>query len=409
MEAQSEALMFAAADEGVDGDVVSQMQTQLRIQHRLQELRHAQQRKLDDLIRKYELLTTGTVTPLMPTGGGHGGGSVDDATYERMQGELHRKEAEYQALKDESEKTADKLVKKLNKKQQELTDLETTSRDEKANLQEEVADLTRHADDLTKFNQQLALEVENLRSQLAAYKSEADGEGKLRSAEIGHLKRECDELKVVIETQRKRMEEYNSLMEEHRRQQQQQQRTEAALKEKITALDNSRNMLKWSNSQLETEKGKVEELERQLKEHEQQYRQMEENWRTQLIDNANKLVAINNKRLEEQAAQYQTLLSDENDKQKAVREKLKKAKNLASKSAQRYDEMVLENEVLLTQFEDLKVNSMKMFRDTQRAATEDTSDAIRSMIRGQQRGGDALLDGPTGFSGAARPQSAYRR
>merc|ERR1711991_351024 len=117
------------------------------------------------------------------------------------------------------------------------------------------------------------------------------------------------------------------------------------------------------------------------------------------MDNSNKLVQLNNRRLEEQASRYQGLIAEEQEKQKAMRERVKKARSMAAKSAQKYDEMVLENEVLLTQFEDVKVELMRRFRDQQRGAAEDTSDSISAMIRGQRRDLDSF-----GGGAAGRPQ-----
>lgn len=350
-------------EDSIDPDVVTQLQQQVRIQHRLLELRHNHQRRLDDLVRKYELLKTGTVTALPAAGGGGSGGEVSQEVLDsKVREALEAKEAEIAALKAEHEKTTDKLVKKINKKLQEFNDEKATLIEEKQAADDERADLTKQCDELSKFNTEMAVELETLRAQMTNAAKESDSSAKLRQNDINHLKSTIEELKRTIEGQREKIAEYNKLQQEHERLQSQLVRSEATVKEKLAALDNNRQLIKWTNGMLETEKKKVLELEDQHRGMEKQFKDMEENWRQQLIENANKLVAINNKRLEEQAAQYQGLIGEEQEKQKAVREKLKKAKSQTAKAAQRYDEMVLENETLQTAFEDLKVSAMKMYR-----------------------------------------------
>jgi hypothetical protein len=110
---QNEAFVLAnAEDDGsLDNDLVGQMQQQLRVQHRLHELRHAQQRKLDDLVRKYELLKTGNVTALAQSDA-----TVSDETMmQKIREAVAAKEDEVAGTTAELEKTIDKLVKKQKK------------------------------------------------------------------------------------------------------------------------------------------------------------------------------------------------------------------------------------------------------------------------------------------------------
>eukprot|EP00331_Platyophrya_macrostoma_P018745 CAMPEP_0176472274 /NCGR_PEP_ID=MMETSP0127-20121128/41655_1 /TAXON_ID=938130 /ORGANISM="Platyophrya macrostoma, Strain WH" /LENGTH=958 /DNA_ID=CAMNT_0017867131 /DNA_START=361 /DNA_END=3233 /DNA_ORIENTATION=- len=333
-------------EEPVDGDLLGQLQQQIRIQHRLQELRQLQQRKLDDMVRKYELLKTGKVTPNSVEAPVAGGVS-EELVQQRVAEAVVEKDTELANLRAELEKTTDKLVKKLNKEASKAKEMETTFAEEKAALEEERHDLLRQTEELQKFNQTLSVEVENLRTQIGLLKSDSEGNTRSKDAEIQHLKNEVTQVLATLEQFKTKASEYENLSQEFQRLQQQNQRTEAALKEKITTLDNNRQMIKWSNSLLEAEKKKVQDAEEALKRQEQQFREMEETWRAQIIENANRLVAVNNKRLEEQAAQYQQLVAEEQEKQKTLREKLKKAKAATQKAAQRYDEMVLENESLL--------------------------------------------------------------
>jgi hypothetical protein len=369
---------FFAAAEGadIDGDLVSQMQQQLRIQHRLHQLRHAQQRKLEDIVRKHELLKTGKVTPLLAVGGG----AVSD---KQLQEAVAGKEKVLQDAIADHEKVVDKLVEKMDKKASEWAEKEKALTEEKAALEEERAELNAHVEDLSKFNSQLAIEVENMRSQSKATKTESDIETERLSRELEHVRSEVQQLQALVDGSRRATQDLDDVKVEYQRLQAQNVRTEASLKDKMAALDSSRQMIKWTSSLLEAEKKKVAEAEQSVVAAEKQYREMEESWRQQMMDNSNKLVQMNNRRLEEQASQYQSLIADEQEKQKAMRERVKKAKQAAAHSAQRYDEMVLENEVLLMQLEELKVSTIRTYRDQQRAAAEEQSGSISAMIRGR--------------------------
>jgi chromosome segregation ATPase len=238
-------------------------------------------------------------------------------------------------------------------------------------------------EDLSKFNSQLAIEVENMRSQSKATKTESDIETKRLSQELEHVRGEVQQLQALVDGSRRAKEDLDDVKVEYQRLQAQNARTEASLKDKMAALDSSRQMIKWTSSLLEAEKKKVAEAEQSMVAAEKQYREMEESWRQQMTDNTNKLVQMNNRRLEEQASQYQNLIADEQEKQKAMRERVKKAKQAAAHSAQKYDEMVLENEALLMQLEELKVATMRTYRDQQRAAAEEQLGSISAMIRGR--------------------------
>ena len=74
--------------------------------------------------------------------------------------------------------------------------------------------------------------------------------------------------------------------------------------------------------------------------------------------------------LQAQHEEFQERLAEEQMKQDSIKEKLRKAKSTAAKAAQRYDEMVLENEALLMHMEETKVQAMKLLREKQEAERE---------------------------------------
>ena len=135
--AHNEAFIIHAGnsdEEPVDGDMLGQLQQQIRVQHRLHELRHLQQRKLDDMVRKFELLKTGSWTP----NSAEGEGTIsEEALAARVNAATAGKDEELATLRAETETKMDKLVKKLNKEATKLKELESTLAEEKAAWEEE--------------------------------------------------------------------------------------------------------------------------------------------------------------------------------------------------------------------------------------------------------------------------------
>eukprot|EP00760_Papus_ankaliazontas_P007699 PhM_4_TR13470/c0_g1_i1/m.46699 len=184
----------------------------------------------------------------------------------------------------------------------------------------------------------MQLELQMTKSALEKKEQENETDGKLKDSEISHLRNQVEHARSAIEELQAQLEATEEMRDEHARLQEQYARTEASLKEKIVSLDNNRQMLKWSNSLLDQEKKNVGELEQRLKLEERKLMEAEEHFREELIDNSNKLVQINNRRLDEQAAQFQQQLHEEADKQKQLREKVRKAKAQTQKAKQKYDE-----------------------------------------------------------------------
>ncbi|CAD2216380.1 OSM3-like kinesin [Angomonas deanei] len=339
---EMQAFVLAAADEEpLDGDLFGQLQQQVRTKQRLVELAHQQQTRLDDLVRKYELLKTGQVTSLVSGGvapvgvpEGVSGGAVDSATAQQVKELLQRKEDEIDRIQKEKDQTCDKLVKKLNKCERKISDLESTLSEERAQFKEERDTLVQESAELRKYIQELSVEVENTRALLNNAKDEAGSLERSKDKEIEYLKSEVDTLNKRINDTRNKAAEFEEVQKSYARLQQQLARTEAALSEKAAAVDQSREMAKWSTTQLENEKKRTEEMEVQLREKELELRHQEETWRKELADQVNKVVINNNRRLEAQNAQFQELLDEEQLKQKSLQKKVKTAKANAAKAAQ---------------------------------------------------------------------------
>ncbi|KAH8613383.1 hypothetical protein ERJ75_000791800 [Trypanosoma vivax] len=329
------------------------------------------------MVRKYELLKTGTVTAnsASATDSGLPGGSLDEAAAQQIKELLQKKDEEIERITQEKERTCDKIVKKLNKGEMRIKELETTLEEERAQFAEERQDLDNENRELQKFNQQLSVEVEVLRGQLNDAKVEISSVERAKGMEVDRLKEEAEGHAARLEELRSQLSGYGELQASHDRLQQQLQRTEAALKEKVESLENNRQIIKWSNSLLATEKEKVEQMEMMMKKQEAEMHHREEQLRADMMNEINKQVIANNRRLQEQAEQYQEIISQEQEKQKAILKKVKGARKDTQKAAQRYDEMILENEALLSKLEELKVTSMRIFLEKQEAQRE--LDALR--------------------------------
>ncbi|EPY19276.1 OSM3-like kinesin [Strigomonas culicis] len=375
-------VLAAAEEEPLDEDLVGLLQQQIRTKQRLTELAHRQQTRLEDMIRKYELLKTGHVTPNAMSGAFSADGAAapdaatalmasgdlaDPAMAQQIRELLQRKEDEMEQLQKEKDTMCDKLVKKLNKCERKMKEMESQLEDERAQYKEDHDTLTKESEELRKFIQELSVEVENTRGLLNAAKEQTGTIERAKESEIEYLKKQIEQLNSRIDGTRGKAAEYEELQKSYNRLQQHLSRTEAALNEKNDAVEKSREMVKWSNTQLEHEKKRTRELDAALREKELEIRRLEETWRQEVVDEVNKAVVNNNRRLETQNTQFQELLAEEQLKQKALHKKVKSAKANAAKAAQRYDEMILENEAILSKFEDLKVTSMKMYLEKQEA------------------------------------------
>ncbi|KAK7199670.1 OSM3-like kinesin [Novymonas esmeraldas] len=388
---EAQAFVLAAAEEEpVDGDVVAQLQQQIRTKQRLVELMHQHQMRLDDMVRKYELLKTGRVTANSTAAGGaaaagsmavpegaaldmSGGGGIDEATANQVKELLQRKEDEVEAIRLEKDQACDKLVKKLNKSERKMRELESVLEEERTQFTEEKVEVEREMAELHGYNQQLALELENARSQAASLKAELDSAARAKESEVEYYKSQIEEANQRLDAIRNTAAEFEEQRKSYQRLQELVARTENALAAKDEDLESNRKTLQWSNRQLEKEKQKSEELEQVVRDKELELRQQEQNFRAEMAEQMNALAASNNRRLAENAAQCEERINEERMREKALQKKIKSAKATASKAAQRYDEMILENEALQSKLEELKVASMKMYLERQESQRDHDS------------------------------------
>ncbi|CCW62735.1 unnamed protein product [Phytomonas sp. EM1] len=377
-----DAFMLAAIDEEpINEDVFAELQQQLRSKHRLLELAHQLQAQLGGMIRKFELLTTGKVTSDLPDMNGPvnniGGmvGAIDEATIQQLTDLLQSKEDAIESLREEKDQVCDRLVRKLNKSEQKIHDLESAIEEERSQINEERAEMHKETEEHQKHIQQLSLELETAREQLKDSKQQLESMQRANENKIDYMKGQIQDLQRRLDETRNKSAEFEEMEKSYERLQRQITRTEQALHEKTEHLENNRQVVKWSNSLLEREKRKNEELEVTIRELELEMRKLDETWRAELNEQINKQIIANNRRFEAQAEQFQEIIAGEHEKQRALQKKIKSAKSSASKAAQRYDELILENESIISQLEELKVTSLKMFLEKQEAQRD--LDALR--------------------------------
>ena len=354
--AAEDAFAITEADRAIipDSDTLGVLQQQLRVQHRLQELNHSHQKKLDLLLRKYEMVKTGTVTKLdnAGSGAGSGGGGVSE---ELMQA----KQIELDTLKSEMEKKLEKLTGKLNKTVTAYESQIQALQEERQALEEERNDANAHTEDLAKFNQQLAVEVETLRARLGSQEKDATADNKLLRNENDTLKSMVARLEHEIESNRSKVAHLEELKRDYAKLEAQYGRSESQLREKLQALEANHQMIQWSNELVEQERRKVEDAELQVVNMQNDIQNMQEEFEHRLLDHEAKLIALNNQRLQEHEAHFLELIEDEKNKVKVAKKKLKDAKENEARAEKKYDEMVLENATLQMLFEHEKTTAQR--------------------------------------------------
>lgn len=356
-------LVLADADEDVvDGDVLGMLQQQMRIQHRLHELRHQHQKKLADMIKKYERLKTGQVTPLTS-----GEGSIsEEALAAKVSEALAAKEAEYAKTTQEYESNTQKLVKKLNKQKAELKELESNLAEEKATIEE----LKAESDQNREAAMALTVEVEKARKEKESADRNVDSEKKAKEATVNQYKQNIEKLVDQIEEYKKKLEASASLRDENRKLQDNLSRAEAQCRQQIEQVDKNRQHLKQASLTLEEKNQQIRALLDEIEAKNREVSQIPYLIAREKEAAVAEATTNHNLHLQAQHADFQERLAEEHAKQEAIREKLRKAKSTAGKAAQRYDEMVLENEALLMHMEETKVQAMKLLREKQEAERE---------------------------------------
>eukprot|EP00742_Colponemidia_sp_Colp-10_P011515 GILJ01012799.1.p1 GENE.GILJ01012799.1~~GILJ01012799.1.p1 ORF type:complete len:546 (-),score=156.24 GILJ01012799.1:168-1706(-) len=357
-------LVLADADEDVvDGDVLGMLQQQMRIQHRLHELRHQHQKKLADMIKKYERIKTGQVTP-MATGGE--GSISEEALAVKVAEALAVKEAEYARSAQEYEANTQKLVKRLNKQKAELKEIEANLAEEKATIEE----LKAESDQNREAAMALTVEVEKARKEKESADRNVDSEKKSKEVTVNQYKQNIEKLVDQIEGYKKKLEDGASLRDDHRKLQDNLSRAEAQYRQQAEQVDKHRQHLKQASLTLEEKNQQIRSLMDEIEAKTREVSQVPYLIAREKEAAVAEATTNHNMHLQAQYADFQDRLAEEHAKQDAIRDKLKKAKSTAGKAAQRYDEMVLENEALLMHMEETKVQAMKLLREKQEAERE---------------------------------------
>eukprot|EP00667_Euglena_gracilis_P001338 EG_transcript_1337 len=364
-------------DEDVDPEVLHQMQRALQVQFQLSQIRQQQQLHFETLVQQHRshLELAAEKEEAKST-----------QAMEEMASLLEVKEREIEELKERNLKDQEKLLKKVNKKLQEFSQKEAQFEEERNALEEERHDLLLANEELNKVNEQLEMEIQNLKIRMEDHAAAYQRVQKDHEEEITAMRQELEETQTELsEAQKIIVGEFEEVKDERDRLLEAAERLEVSLKEKMVTIENNRQTMKWTATVLEREKRKIEELNEEIENLKQKMIEMERHWQQQMAENANKLVAINNRKMQEQILVHQQAIEEEHKEQKALKEKLKKAKNTVQKEKQKYDELVLEYDQLQRQFEEFKVTSMRMYRDRGELEIEDSSSSIRAMIQSQNQ------------------------
>lgn len=258
---------------------------------------------------------------------------------------------------------------------------------------------------MNRTNESLATELAGLRIRLE------DAAAAAQRAQRAHLD-ETTALRLDLEVTQQELAEaekilsgdYEEAKRERERLAEAAARLSASVTEKMAALEKGRETLRWTQTLLEREKKRNEDQCREIEGLRAKAVQAEAQWREQMAENANKLVAINNRRMQEVVEGHQRQMEEQQREQKALKDKLRKAKNAIQKEKQRYDELVLEYDHLQRQLEEEKVVAMRMYRDKAELEIEDSASSIKALIQSQaqdRQAKSALFD--SGGYGAKRP------
>eukprot|EP01012_Entosiphon_sulcatum_P028620 TRINITY_DN3465_c0_g1_i1.p1 TRINITY_DN3465_c0_g1~~TRINITY_DN3465_c0_g1_i1.p1 ORF type:complete len:1140 (+),score=366.51 TRINITY_DN3465_c0_g1_i1:48-3422(+) len=358
-----------------DREVVEQLEQQIKLQGLLQQLRHQQQVHLDALLQRHQAVQKQIVEE-----------SERKAmqAVAAMQAQLAEKDREMQEVKERNAKEQERMLKKINKKLLEFKQTEQQFEEERALLEEEKKELLDGSEELNGINERLELEIENLKRRLDAAGMDLVQQEKDHRAEVASLNQEIEELRKDLATFRKVAEDMDAVRAEREQLQRQNERTEQMLKEQIISLENNRQMLKWSNGLLEKEKRKVEEAVAAMAELRRQFADAQEGCRREAEENAARLVAVHNRKLAEQLVHHQRLMLEEQEKQKQVRDKLRKSKAAVQKEKEKFDGLMIEYDQLEKQLEEAKVMHLRFLKEKKDLELDDSNNSISRLIRQQQ-------------------------
>eukprot|EP01061_Rhynchopus_euleeides_P008667 TRINITY_DN17801_c0_g1_i1.p1 TRINITY_DN17801_c0_g1~~TRINITY_DN17801_c0_g1_i1.p1 ORF type:complete len:1123 (+),score=622.39 TRINITY_DN17801_c0_g1_i1:230-3598(+) len=383
----------ALDDSCINKDMFEELHIQVRLQCRLQRLRHLQQKQLDSLIDRYH-----------KAAGDNRGKVTEEKMTEAVKKAVSEKETELEELRKESQKTQDKLVKRINKKLAEFQEMEQKLREELSTLEEENKELADMNERIALQHAQALETATTLKGLLEQRESDAETEKRRGQREVQQSKEQImgmegdmDDLRKQLSVAKASEEGYHDLKKEY-------ELTKVSLRDQRAQVDAQRARLKSMEEMWQDEKARSEELRNQLEEARSRVEKTEQHYQEVVKEHGVKMSKLLHEKLEEQQQHYMDELHEQQLIEKAIKEKLKKARSITQKAKQKFDEMVLENEKLQTQFEEFKISAFRFHQESEQLQVEDNSSRIKDLIRTQQNIRKEQADAFTG-----RPSSSMGR
>eukprot|EP01059_Diplonema_ambulator_P035828 TRINITY_DN8611_c0_g1_i6.p1 TRINITY_DN8611_c0_g1~~TRINITY_DN8611_c0_g1_i6.p1 ORF type:complete len:1102 (+),score=566.91 TRINITY_DN8611_c0_g1_i6:307-3306(+) len=380
-----EAELENLGDDTIDKDMFEELHLQVRLQCRLQRLRHLQQKQLDGLIERYH-----------KAAGDNRGKISEEKMMQQIQKAVSEKEEEIETLRLESQKTQDKLVKRINKKLAEFQETEKKLQEEMASLEEENKELTDMNDRLSKQHEHAMETATTLKAVLEQREAEAETEKRRMqrelqqtNAQLVQMDEDTDELRKLLARSKAVEQQFNDMKKEY-------ELTKINLRDQRGQVDAQRARLKNMEEMWAEEKGRNEELRQQLDEARARVEKTELHYQEVVKDHGTKMSKLLHEKLEEQQQHYMDELHEQQLHEKTLKDKLKNARKMTQKSKQKFDEMVLENEKLQTQFEEFKISAFRFHQESEALAVEDNTEKIRELIRSQANNRKEQNDAFTG-------------
>eukprot|EP01063_Lacrimia_lanifica_P010926 TRINITY_DN1768_c1_g3_i1.p1 TRINITY_DN1768_c1_g3~~TRINITY_DN1768_c1_g3_i1.p1 ORF type:complete len:1110 (+),score=579.53 TRINITY_DN1768_c1_g3_i1:108-3437(+) len=381
-------------DDSINKDMFEELHIQVRLQCRLQRLRHLQQKQLDGLVERYHKAS-----------GDHRGKVSEEKMNMAVKTAVTDKDAEIEKLKGESQRTQDKLVKRINKKLAEFQETEQKLREEQLSLEEENKELMDMNDNVARQHEQALETATTLKSLLEQRDSETENLRRRAARELQQMENKAEHLQEEVDDLKKRVHAGKAIEMNHNDLKKEYELTKVSLRDQRGQVEAQRARLKNMEDMWTEEKSRSEELRAQLEEARHRIEKTEQHYQELVREHGTKMSKLLHEKLEEQQQHYMDELHEQQMQQKQIKEKLKKARNITQKAKQKFDEMVLENERLQTQFEEFKITAFRFHQDSDRLEVDDNMDRIQRAIRGEK---DRNQEQAGAFTGGPVRGPSYR-
>eukprot|EP01060_Flectonema_neradi_P002060 TRINITY_DN11244_c2_g1_i1.p1 TRINITY_DN11244_c2_g1~~TRINITY_DN11244_c2_g1_i1.p1 ORF type:complete len:1140 (+),score=332.44 TRINITY_DN11244_c2_g1_i1:95-3421(+) len=380
-------------DDCIDKDMFEELHIQVRLQCRLQRLRHLQQKQLDGLIDRYHkaaLDNRGKIT--------------EERMKTQIEQAVREKEDELEKTKAEHQKTQDKLVKGINKKLAEFHEMENKLKEDQQTLEEENKELADLQEKMERAHEQALESAATLQGILEQKEVDFEAERRRTQRELHQSNIQLQQCEEDIQDLRKHVARNKDMENDYGEMRKEYELTKISLRDQRGQVDALRARLKNMEDMWSEEKDRSEKLRREVNDAEVRVKKTESHYNDVVKDHGIKMTQLLNEKVEEQRQHFAEQLREHQLHEKQIKERLKKARNNTAKAKQKFDEMVLENERLQTQFEEFKISAFRFHQESEALEVEDSAARIKELISNQQNQRKEQADAFTG-----RPSSAMGR